>query len=97
VGDFIYLDPPYVVSSRRVFAEYTADSFSAKDLVRLGRALDRLDEEGVDFLVSYADCAESRKLFSRWRVNRIRTRRNIAGFAGQRRNSYELVATNMEC
>jgi DNA adenine methylase len=39
VGDFVYLDPPYAVAKRRVFAEYHAKSFSECDLDRL-RLLD---------------------------------------------------------
>jgi DNA adenine methylase len=34
-GDFVYLDPPYAVSSRRVFREYGKDTFTVKDVTRL--------------------------------------------------------------
>jgi DNA adenine methylase len=95
-GDFVYLDPPYVVDSRRVFSEYGSGSFSSKDLDRLGTALADLDRRQVTFLISYADSAEARRLLSRWNPRRIRTRRNIAGFVGSRRFSYELLATNSE-
>ncbi len=40
-GDFVYLDPPYAVESRRVFREYDAKRFQRKDLERLGRHLPR--------------------------------------------------------
>jgi DNA adenine methylase len=93
-GDFVYLDPPYVVSSRRVFAEYGSRTFSSRDLERLHNALTRLDTKGVAFMITYADSREARKLLQQWRPRRIRTRRNIAGFVGHRRFSYELVATN---
>src|SRR4029077_12013020 len=61
-GDFVYLDPPYVVSSRRVFSEYGSDSFSSKDLARLEAALIHLDRKEVTFLITYADSAEARRL-----------------------------------
>ena len=93
-GDFVYLDPPYVVSSRRVFAEYGSRTFSSSDLARLRMALHRLDNSGVTFIITYGDSPEARKLLLPWRPHRIRTRRNIAGFAGHRRFSYELLATN---
>lgn len=93
-GDFVYLDPPYVVSSRRVFIEYGAKEFSVKDLSRLSKELDRLNARGVKFAVSYADCVEARILFSKWTLKRVCIRRNIAGFTGDRRRAYEIIASN---
>jgi DNA adenine methylase len=95
-GDFVYLDPPYAVPHRRVFSEYGPKLFGPSDLLRLDQALTRMDDHGVKFLVSYAECKQARKLFSRWRVRRVRTKRNIAGFTGNRRACYELLATNLE-
>jgi DNA adenine methylase len=94
-NDFVYLDPPYAVSSRRVFREYHQNAFAHGDLVRLAAALETLDRKGATFLVSYADCALARKLLSVWRLRRIRARRHIAGFAGHRRHAIELLATNL--
>lgn len=94
--DFVYLDPPYAVASRRVFSEYHPDTFSERDLERLGRVLTSLDRKGAHFVVSYADSSEGRSLLSRWKPRRVRTRRNVAGFAGYRRFAYELIASNRE-
>ena len=95
-GDFVYLDPPYVVSSRRMFREYLPGSFCAGDLTRLQDLLSNLERRGATFVITYADSPEARKLLRHWRPRRIRTRRNIAGFASERRVSYELLATNTE-
>jgi DNA adenine methylase len=95
-GDFVYLDPPYAVAKRRIFAEYHPDSFAAEDIARLKSQLVDLDQRGVHFVVSYADSAEGRHLVSGWNIRRIRTRRNVAGFAGHRRIAYELMASNRE-
>jgi DNA adenine methylase len=92
-GDFVYLDPPYAVANRRIFSEYHPDTFSKRDLKRLKHALRKLDRRGAHFVVSYADSSEGRSLLSRWNPKRIRTRRNIAGFAGHRRIAYELIAS----
>ena len=94
-GDFVYLDPPFAVSKRRVFREYSPTSFAQHDLIRLCRHLHRIDSIGARFLVSYADCAEARDAFRRWHFRRVRTRRNIAGFAVHRRFAFELIVTNM--
>lgn len=93
-GDFVYLDPPYVVSSRRVFREYMPGSFCADDLVRLRELLSDLERRGASFVITYADSPEARRLLRHWQPRRIRTRRNIAGFASDRRVTYELLATN---
>ncbi len=93
-GDFVYLDPPYVVSSRRVFAEYGLETFGSGDLARLEIVLHDLDRRNVTFVITYADSPEARALLAKWRPRRMRTRRNIAGFIGHRRFSYELLATN---
>ncbi len=93
-GDFVYLDPPFAVRTRRVFREYGASIFKQDDLERLTKCLKRLDRIGADFVVSYADCREARELFAGWRVARVAVQRNIAGFIGARRCAYELVISN---
>ena len=94
-NDFVYLDPPYAVESRRVFREYGAFGFGRPDLLRLVDHLHRIDERGAVFLLTYADCAEARKLFSPWRQKRIAVRRNIAGFAGAHKRAFELLVSNL--
>lgn len=94
-GDFVYLDPPYVVENRRIFRQYLPHSFKPSDLVRLGACLRRLDDIGAAFLLSYADSREARSLLRPWQYKRVRTRRNIAGFAGARRVAFELLASNL--
>ena len=93
-GDFVYMDPPYVVETRRVFSEYLPGTFNPEDLNRLKSRLNRLNRAGVHFLVSYADCPLARKMFRRWHCRRVWTRRNIAGFSASRRGAYELLISN---
>jgi DNA adenine methylase len=95
-GDFVYLDPPYALSARRMFSEYLPGSFSTADLDRLGGLLLRLQRTGAAFVITYADSLEARRLLAEWHPRRIWTRRNIAGFSSKRRGSYELLATNIE-
>jgi len=95
-GDFVYLDPPYAVQNRRVFREYGPKLFTKSDLTRLHEHLTQIDVRGAKFLVSYADCAEARALFRNWRIRRLAVHRNIAGFAGARRKSYEMIVTNID-
>jgi DNA adenine methylase len=95
-GDFVYIDPPFAVQSRRVFREYAKKSFSTADIGRLTSRLSWIDQQGAHFLVSYADCAEARQIAADWNALRFRIRRNIAGFADQRRNAFEWLITNVE-
>jgi DNA adenine methylase len=95
-GDLVYLDPPYAMATRRVFSEYGPKPFSSVDLVRLDKCLKKIDRRGAKFVVSYADSQETRKRFSAWSLRRVRVRRNIAGFTGNRRGCYEVLVTNIE-
>ena len=93
-GDFVYMDPPFSVSSRRVFREYDPASFGPSDLRRFRTALEDLDRLGATFLLSYDDCTEGEILADGYRSTRVATRRHIAGFAGSRRAASELLVTN---
>jgi DNA adenine methylase len=95
LGDFVYIDPPYCIETRRVFREYIPGSFCLQDLDRLSRRLHMLHEIGAHFVVSYADSTEARKLLKEWQPKRVLVRRHIAGFSGNRRNGFELMATNL--
>lgn len=96
-GDLVYLDPPYFTSTKRVFAEYGPKTFNQTDLERLRRCVARLHKRKVRFVLSYLYDKDSRSLFGNWFTRRIRIRRNIAGFAGARKGSYELLVTNVDC
>lgn len=93
-GDFVYMDPPYRVESRRIFAEYSAMEFSENNLVALRSLMVRLDSIGVNFLVSYAVSPEANLLRRGFNSVEMRVRRNIAGFAASRRKSREVFIFN---
>lgn len=92
--DFVYIDPPYAVSGRRVFREYGTKIFNLDDVERLRCHLMKLNERGAEFLVSYADSSEGREIASDWSSRRIRVARQVAGFSGSRRKAYELLISN---
>lgn len=94
-GDFVYMDPPYAVSRRRVFVQYSREHFGADDLDDLAAGLNEIDRRGASFILSYADSHEARRLFRPWKRRRFAVRRNVAGFAGARRNHYELFVSNI--
>ncbi|MFY9977517.1 MAG: Dam family site-specific DNA-(adenine-N6)-methyltransferase [Candidatus Sulfotelmatobacter sp.] len=93
-GDFVYLDPPYAVTSRRIFREYGKETFDTADIPRLSESLTEIVRRKADFLVSYADCAEARQLARKWFSVRLPIKRHIAGFAGCRKTAYEWLISN---
>lgn len=93
-GDFVYLDPPYALDATRTFTEYHPNSFSTGDLRRLALRLEELDRKGVTFVLSYANCKEARAIGANWFMRRVWVRRNIAGFAGDRKGVTELLISN---
>ncbi len=93
-GDFVYLDPPYVLHERRVFSEYLPGSFMSDDLERLADCLAAIDKKGATFILSYADSVTARKLTGPWYRIGVAAPRNIAGFTGARRTDREMLASN---
>lgn len=94
-ADFVYLDPPYAVSRRRVFVEYGKEPFSTSDLDDLAALVEDIDRRGATFVVSYADGTEARSAFRGWKRRRFLVRRNVAGFSAARRNHYEMFVSNV--
>lgn len=63
-GDFTYLDPPYVPSSKTAnFTGYIPGGFGADSQSKLAQLLVDLDRRGVRFLLSNAGTEESRALY----------------------------------
>jgi DNA adenine methylase len=94
-GDFIYMDPPYAVTSRRVFRQYGEKPFDIDDVDRLAAELRRIHRIGAHFVVSYADCREARVLASEWNSHKLLVRRHIAGFSDHRAHSFEWMIYNL--
>jgi len=94
-GDFVYMDPPFSVSGRRVFKEYDASVFGWKDIIRLRRRMDRLAEMGISFVVSYVESREAEYLVKGFNVSAVCVRRNIAGFLRSRTKCHELLISNL--
>lgn len=93
-NDFVYLDPPYSLASDRHRGEYGYGGFSSDDLLRLQRALQRLDARGATFVLSYRCTKEVREMFSQWHQKTLTVRRHVAGFARDRRNVREMLISN---
>jgi DNA adenine methylase len=93
-GAFIYLDPPYARDEERVFREYHQESFSTADWPRLLDTLDRIDQAGAYFLLSYAGDSSLVEELTKWNVGHLDVTRNVGGFRASRRKYREFIATN---
>lgn len=92
-GCFVYLDPPYASDETRVFREYHEASFATGDWKRLVRVLQKVDQCGGKFLLSYAGTPPTE--LSRWKVGHLDVTRNVGGFKASRRKYREFIATNV--
>lgn len=95
-GDFVYLDPPYAVSNKRIFRQYGPSTFGLEDLERLASLLKFIDSRNASFTVSYAACREAKMYFDGWNIKSVKTRRNVAGYSEHRRIATEFLVTNLD-
>ncbi len=93
-GDFVYFDPPYATSTRRVFREYGKDPFSVEDIERLGRNLAWIRKKKAHFLLSYARCAEVEAIGSKYHIRRKYVRRQMASDDEVRRRYCEVLISS---
>src|SRR5205823_1595241 len=93
-SDFVYLDPPFALDNRRIFRQYGPQTFGLDDLGRLGKALKRIHKRRVRFVLSYAYCPEALGAFGQWRIQKVYTQRNVAGFSRHRRKAAEILVSN---
>jgi len=85
IGDFVYLDPPYVPLTRTAnFTSYAREGFTFDDQIRLAHAARRLDAKGVRFLLSNHHTDELVELYKGFNVKVVPARRSITRQASDR-------------
>jgi DNA adenine methylase len=92
---FVYMDPPYRVSTRRVFFEYGDKVFSTHDVDRLAESLQEIHKRRAYFVLQYADCPRAREIAKSWNSVRLPVKRSISGFINSRRTAYEWTISNL--
>ena len=99
---FFYFDPPYrPLSNTSYFNSYTKESFNDDAQIRLKFFCDRLNELGVDFMLSNSDCFGNNgkdrffdDLFIDYKIERVWASRNVNAIASKRGKISELVVGN---
>jgi DNA adenine methylase len=95
-GDFAYLDPPYVPSSKTsYFTAFTKESFGKADQSALADLVVELRGRGVHVLLSNSDTSEAVALYESrgLRVEHVRGRRSISCGASGRGAVGEILVT----
>jgi DNA adenine methylase len=96
-GDFVYLDPPYTKEGAKNRGEYGHGSFDYQDIPTLISYLEKIDEKGASFLLSYScDSALLDLLPSRWYKLELSVNRHVAGFKQHRSIAKEVLVANYE-
>lgn len=93
--DFVYLDPPYRVTAKRVFREYMPSGFGPDDINRLRICLESLHSQRIAFVLSYAESPEALTLASGFSVQTVSVRRQIAGKETSRMPAKEVIISNI--
>lgn len=95
-GDFLYLDPPYALGGKRDRGEYGIGSFREPDESRLVDAIQKASKRGVKVLLSYTPSQNVTQRLDGWKVHDLSVARNVAGFAGSRRQAKEILVSNYD-
>ena len=97
VGDFIYVDPPYLKEDENEsFRSYHKNLFTKQDLKELVSVLNKLASEGCKILVSNFDVKHVEELFPRktWNYKNISQRTFISGRSEGRKLVKEALIYN---
>jgi DNA adenine methylase len=94
-GDFVYFDPPYdPISGTADFTSYTAERFGAADQEELASVFGRLAERGCAVMLSNSDTPFTRRLYARWRIDRVLCVRAVNSRADRRGAVGEIIVRN---
>jgi len=94
-NDFVYFDPPYhPVSESSSFTGYTLDGFDEADQLRLKELCDRLNNQGVRFLLSNSGAELIFDLYKDYKVEIIGAKRSINSDASKRGEVDEVLVRN---
>lgn len=99
---FFYFDPPYrPLSNTSSFNDYTKEDFDDNAQIRLKLFCDRLNENGVNFMLSNSDCLGKDgtdrffdDLFIDYSIERVWASRNVNAIASKRGKLTEIVVNN---
>lgn len=96
-GDLIYLDPPYIPTSRTAsFSSYSDGAFTLEDHERLAKVYRELDARGCLLALSNSDTPDVRRLYEGFDLSPIIASRAISAKAETRGDVSELLIRNVK-
>jgi DNA adenine methylase len=96
-GSFVYFDPPYhPVSASSNFTGYVQGGFDMYEQVRLRDLCDKLDKEGVKFLLSNSATLFIEDLYKDYKISYVKANRSINSNAKKRGEIDEVLICNYE-
>ena len=99
---FFYFDPPYrPLSNTSSFNDYAKEDFNDDAQIRLKQFCDKLNEIGINFMLSNSDCLGKDgtdrffdDLFIDYKIDRVWAKRNVNAIASKRGKLTELLIRN---
>ena len=96
-GSFVYFDPPYYpVSASSNFTGYVQGGFDMYEQVRLKDLCDKLDKEGVKFLLSNSATQFIEDLYKDYKISYVKANRSINSNGKKRGEIDEVLIRNYE-
>lgn len=94
-GSFVYFDPPYFpLSKTSSFTGYTKEGFIIEDQIRLSEECNKLNSEGIKFMLSNNDVPEMHELYKEYNIHKMSVNRAINSDKTGRGKIQELLVTN---
>ncbi len=92
VGDFVFLDPPYVpVSAFADFKRYTKEQFYEKDQRELAALVDSLKQKGVNVILTNSNAPLVNELYGNYPFKVVQTKRHISSKSDTRKGEDVIV------
>lgn len=96
-GSFVYFDPPYhPVSASSNFTGYVQGGFDMYEQVRLRDLCNKLNEKGVNFLLSNSATQFIEDLYKDYKISYVKANRSINSNAKKRGEIDEVLIRNYE-
>ncbi|EFR32213.1 MAG: DNA adenine methylase [Peptoniphilus harei] len=94
-GAFVYFDPPYMpISSSSSFTGYTENGFNKKDQEELKIECDKLNDRGINFMLSNSAHPYILELYKDYEINIVKARRSINSKGNKRGEINEVLVRN---
>jgi len=93
-GSLIYLDPPYIPTTKTSFTKYTVNDFKAEDHRELAGLVRECSERGAKIILSNAWTSYTAELYEGFHASIVKARRNINRDGAKRGAVDEVIITN---